>query len=85
MSVTEVTQRCAVVGERRNCCKIASLTMSARVKHFLSTLQHALREERHFALMDGVAFAFPTVGSLVIVFRSGLSPTHASLRSQPRS
>ena len=26
---------------------------------------------------------FPTVGSLVIVFRSGLSPTHASLRSQP--
>ena len=39
------------------------------VKHFSSTLQHALREERHFALMDGVAF--PTVGSLVIVFRSG--------------
>src|SRR5712692_6106981 len=39
------------------------------VKHFSSTLQHALREERHFALMDGVAF--PTVGSLVIVSRSG--------------
>ena len=43
--------------------------MSARVKHFSSTLQHALREERHFALIEGVAFAFPTVGSLVIVFR----------------
>src|SRR5271170_6893214 len=39
------------------------------VKHFLSTLQPALREERHFALVDGVAF--PSVGSLVIVFRSG--------------
>ncbi len=48
---------------------IASLTMSACVKHFLSTLQPALKEERHFALMDGVAF--PTVGSLVIVFRPG--------------
>ena len=44
--------------------KIASLTMSARVKYFSSTLLHALREERHFALVDGVAF--PTVGSLVI-------------------
>jgi hypothetical protein len=53
------------------------------VKPFLSTPRHALREERHFALVEGVAF--PTVGSLVIVFRSGLSPTHASLRSQPRS
>ena len=38
--------------------------MSARVKHFLSTLLHALKEERHFALVEG--FAFPTVGSLVI-------------------
>jgi hypothetical protein len=37
--------------------------MSARVKHFLSALLYALKEERHFALMDGVAF--PTVGSLV--------------------
>ncbi len=43
--------------------------MSARVKHFSSTRQHALREERHFALVDGLAF--PTLGSLVIVFRSG--------------
>jgi hypothetical protein len=47
---------------------IASLAMSVGVKHFSSTLR-ALREERHFALVDGVAF--PTVGSLVILFRSG--------------
>jgi hypothetical protein len=32
--------------------------MSARVKHFLSALLLALREERHFALMDGVAFPY---------------------------
>src|SRR5271154_441894 len=37
--------------------------MSARVKHFSSALLRALKEERHFALVDGVAF--PTVGSLV--------------------
>jgi hypothetical protein len=50
--------------------------MSARVKHFSSTLLHALEEERHFALMDGVAF--PTVGSLVIVFqvRNSVRPMH---------
>src|SRR5580658_3504154 len=34
------------------------------VKHFSSTRLHALGEERHFALVEGVAF--PTVGSLVI-------------------
>jgi hypothetical protein len=39
--------------------------MSARVKHYSNALLHALKEERHFALVDGVAF--PTVGSLVIV------------------
>ena len=46
------------------------------VKHFSSTLHPALKEERHFALVEG--FAFPTVGSLVIVFRSGHSvrPMH---------
>ena len=50
--------------------------MSARVKHFSSTLQRALKEERHFALIDGVAF--PTVGSLVIVFqvRNSVRPMH---------
>jgi hypothetical protein len=30
------------------------------VKQFLSTLQHALVEERHFALVEAVAFALPT-------------------------
>ena len=40
---------------------IASLIMSARVKHFSSTLLHALEGERHFAFIEGVAFALPTV------------------------
>jgi hypothetical protein len=31
--------------------------MSARVKHLLSALLHALKEERQFALLDGVAFS----------------------------
>ena len=50
--------------------------MSARVKHYSSALLHALKEERHFALIDGVAF--PTVGSLVIVFqvRNSVRPMH---------
>jgi hypothetical protein len=30
------------------------------VKQFSSTLQHALVEERHFALVEAVAFALPT-------------------------
>jgi hypothetical protein len=30
----------------------ASLTMSPSVKHFMSTRQHALKEERHFALLE---------------------------------
>jgi hypothetical protein len=47
--------------------------MSARVKAFSSTLLHALREECHFALIEGVAFALPTVGPLVIPFPSGHS------------
>jgi hypothetical protein len=46
----------------------SAMTMSARVKHYSSALLHALKEERHFALVDGVAF--PTVGSLVIVFQA---------------
>ena len=46
------------------------------VKWFSSTLQHALEEERHFALVDGLLFA--NQGSLVIRFRSGPSvrPMH---------
>ena len=43
--------------------------MSARVKHFSSALLHALKEERHFALVDGVAFSNRRLA--VIVFRSG--------------
>jgi hypothetical protein len=42
---------------RAKCCKIASLTMSACVKPFSSARLHALKEERHFALVDGVAFS----------------------------
>jgi len=30
------------------------------VKQFSSTLQHALIAERHFALVEAVAFALPT-------------------------
>ncbi len=50
--------------------------MSVRVKLFSGTPLPALREERHFALVDGVAF--PTVGSLVIVFqvRNSVRPMH---------
>ena len=49
------------------------------VKQFLSTLPHALGEERHFALVEGFAFSNP--GSLVIQLCQELDPTHASLRS----
>jgi len=35
-----------------NCRYQASLTMSPSVKHFMSTQQHALKEERHFALLE---------------------------------
>src|SRR5215471_8201519 len=49
------------------------------VNPFFSTPLHALREERHFALVDG--FAFPTKGSLVIRLGQDLDPTHASVRS----
>lgn len=45
------------------------------VKHFSSTLPHALREERHFALVDGLRV--PTKGSLVIVaVRNSVRPNH---------
>src|SRR5450432_3795325 len=39
------------------------------VKHFLSTQQHALEEERHFALVEGVPY--PTKTRSQSVFRSG--------------
>ena len=54
------------------------------VKHFLGGLVRGLGTERHFALVEGVACANlkPARNRF---FRSELSPTHASLRSQPRS
>ena len=51
------------------------------VKHFSSVLIPALREERHFALVEKVPC--PTKARSQSVFRSELGPTHASLRSQP--
>jgi hypothetical protein len=39
------------------------------VKHFLSTQQHALEEERHFALVEGVPY--PTKARSQSLFRSG--------------
>ena len=49
------------------------------VKHDLRTPPHALLEERHFALEDGLRF--PTLGPLLIVWGQELSPTQPSLRS----
>ena len=53
------------------------------VKHLLSVLLRALRRARHFALVEDV----PIQPRLARNQYSGreLSPTHASLRSQPRS
>ena len=62
----------------------ASLTMSA-VSSTFEAHQSVRSEERHFALVEGFAFALPTKARLVIVSGQGLSPTHASLRSQLRS
>jgi len=42
--------------------KIAISNNVGQVKYFLRTLLHALVEERHFALVDGLRF--PTSGSL---------------------
>jgi len=49
------------------------------VKFFLSTLQHAPNEERHFALAEEVPFQ--PKARLVIVSGQELGPTHSSLRS----
>jgi hypothetical protein len=53
------------------------------VNEYWRTLQHALDEERHFALAEEVAIQ----PRLARNQYSGLelSPTHASLRSTPRS
>ena len=60
----------AVLGETS-----LSLTMSAGVKHYLRTQRHALNEERHFALVDGLHFS--TLGSLLIVrVKNSVRPSH---------
>ncbi len=48
------------------------------VKYFFSTLLHALREERHFALVEAFALCSTNQGSLVISFKSDISirPMH---------
>ncbi len=55
---------------------IASLTMSARVKHFSSALLHALKEERHFALLDGVAFPNRRLARNRFQVRNSVRPMH---------
>jgi hypothetical protein len=50
--------------------------MSARVKHFSSALLHALKEERRFALVDGVASVFCLRTRFVRI--SAASPVHSS-------
>src|SRR5439155_6107900 len=52
------------------------------VKHFSRTLQRALGEERHFALVDGFAFSNP--GSLVISqVGNSVRPMHLFCRQRP--
>src|SRR5437016_13592925 len=52
------------------------------VKHFSRTLQRALGEERHFALVDGFAFSNP--GSLVISqVGNSVRPMHFFGRQRP--
>ena len=76
-----------VVGTSQMACVETQLLLTGvsnsvgGVKYFLSILIPALREEPHFALVESVPVS--NQGSLVISFRSELSPTHASLRSQP--
>ena len=50
--------------------------MSARVKHFSSALLHALKEERHFALMDGVAFPNRKLARNRFQARNSVRPMH---------
>jgi hypothetical protein len=58
-----------------NCRKIAFSNNVGGVKHFANTPLHALGEERHFALVDGLRF--PTIGSLAIVaVRNSVRPIH---------
>jgi len=50
--------------------------MSARVKHFSSALLHALKEERHFALVDGVAFSNRRLARNRFQVRNSVRPMH---------
>jgi hypothetical protein len=52
------------------------------VKHLLSTLQHALVEERHFALVEGVALLHQPRLARNPYSGLELGPTQASLRSR---
>ena len=56
--------------------KSPSLTMSARVKHFSSALLYALKQERHFALLDGVAFSNRRLARNRFPVRNSVRPMH---------
>src|SRR5215469_7422477 len=58
----------------------ASLTTPALSIPFFGTPLHALREERHFALVEGLALPNHRLARNPFQVRS-LDPTHASLRS----
>src|SRR5579859_1294390 len=63
---------CPVWGSNR---KNAISNNVGGVKHFSSTLQHALVEERHFALVEGLRVS--NLGSLLIVrVRNSVRPSH---------
>ena len=50
--------------------------MSARVKPFSSALLYALKEERHFALLDGVAFSNRRLARNRFQVRNSVRPMH---------
>jgi hypothetical protein len=57
------------------CRKIPISNNVGGVKHCLRTQQHALKEERRFALVDDLRF--PTMGSLLIVgVENSVRPSH---------
>ena len=55
--------------------------MSARVKHFSSALLPALKEERHFALIDGVAFSNRRLARNRFQVRNSVRPSNYALCS----
>ena len=58
-----------------SCRKILISNNVGGVKHILGTRRHALMEERHFALVDGLRFS--NLGSLLIVgVRNSVRPSH---------